>query len=97
MVDLIRDLHHLEIYLKYNETSVPELIINHYCIQSLDFFLKVKSTRGDCDNWFDHKKLFRDTAYFNGYDINDIYDDRLFKQKNKFKLLIQIFRINYYY
>lgn len=83
-----------EIYLKYNETSVPELIINHYCIQSLDFFLKVKSTRGDINNWFDHQKLLRDTAYFNGYDINDIYDDRLLKQNQKIVELVKYNKVN---
>ena len=83
-----------EIYLKYNETSVPELIINHYSIQSLDFFLKVKSTRGDINNWFDHQKLLRDTAYFNGYDINDIYDDRLLKQNQKIVELVKYNKVN---
>lgn len=83
-----------EIYLKYNETSVPELIINHYSIQSLDFFLKVKSTRGDINNWFDHQKLLRDTAYFNGYDINDIYDDRLLNQNKKIIDLVKYNKVN---
>jgi len=72
-----------EICLKYNETIIPDLIINHYAIQSLDFFLKIKSTRGDINNWFDHQKLLRDTAYFNAYDINEIYDDRLLKQNQE--------------
>lgn len=69
-----------EIYLKYEEQRVPDLVINHYCIQSRDFFMKIKSTRGDINNWFDHVKLQRDLDYFRGYDINVIYDDRLYKQ-----------------
>jgi hypothetical protein len=69
-----------EIYLKYEETAIPDLIINHYCIQSQDFFLKIKATRGDCDNWFDHQNLQRNLDYFKGYDINDIHDDRLYNQ-----------------
>lgn len=69
-----------EIYLKYEENNIPDLIINHYCIQSQDFFLKIKATRGDCDNWFDHQNLKRDLDYFKGYDINNIYDDRLCNQ-----------------
>jgi hypothetical protein len=69
-----------EIYLKYEENNIPDLIINHYCIQSQDFFLKIKATRGDINNWFDHQKLQRNLDYFKGYDINDIYDDRLYNQ-----------------
>jgi hypothetical protein len=75
--------HHVngkEIYFKYEENNIPDLIINHYCIQSQDFFLKIKSTRGDINNWFDHQKLQRNLEYFNGYDINDIYDDVLYNQ-----------------
>lgn len=69
-----------EIYLKYEETAIPDLIINHYCIQSQDFFMKIKSTRGDINNWFDHQNLQRNLDYFKGYDINDICDDRLYNQ-----------------
>jgi hypothetical protein len=69
-----------EIYLKYDEVQIPDLVINHYSIQSQDFFMRIKSTRGDINNWFDHQKLSRDLAYFKGYDINEIYDDRLYLQ-----------------
>jgi hypothetical protein len=69
-----------EIYLKYDEIQIPELIINHYCIQSEDFYMKIKSTRGDINNWFDHQNLQRNYELFKMYDINDIYDDRLYNQ-----------------
>jgi len=69
-----------EIYLKYEDNNIPDFIINHYCIQSQDFFLKIKATRGDINNWFDHENLQRNLDYFKGYDINDIYDDRLYNQ-----------------
>ena len=29
----------------------PPLIINHYIVQSLEFFMEVKSRRGDVNNW----------------------------------------------
>ena len=42
--------------------------------------MKIKATRGDINNWFDHENLQRNLDYFKGYDINDIYDDRLYNQ-----------------
>jgi len=69
-----------EIYLKYEENDVPDLVINHYCIQSQDFFMKIKATRGDCDNYIEQTNRIRDLDYFKGYDINDIFDDRLYIQ-----------------
>jgi hypothetical protein len=67
-------------HLKYHESV--DLVINHYSIQSLDFFIKVKSTRGDINNWFDHVKLKRDEEIFKNYDINDEEDIRLMIQNN---------------
>uniref|UniRef100_A0A6C0HZ50 Glycosyltransferase 2-like domain-containing protein n=1 Tax=viral metagenome TaxID=1070528 RepID=A0A6C0HZ50_9ZZZZ len=78
-----------EIYLKYDEINIPDLIINHYSIQSQDFFLRIKSTRGDINNWFDHVKLQRNLDFFKGYDINDIYDDRLYQQNSKMISLVK--------
>ena len=67
--------------LQYTETSeVPKLLINHYNIQSLEFYLSVKQTRGDINNWFDHQNLKRDEKYFEFYDDNDIQDKRLYEQ-----------------
>jgi hypothetical protein len=79
-----------EIYLKYDENIPTRLIINHYAIQSQDFFMRIKSTRGDINNWFDHVKLQRNLDYFKGYDINDIYDDRLYKQNVEITSLIKL-------
>ena len=70
------------VHLKYDDTNKPDLIINHYAIQSLDFFMKIKSTRGDLDNWFDHQKLERNRQYFDSYDINEI-DDCILYDQNK--------------
>ena len=64
----------------YQEDAPSELIVNHYSIQSEQFFMTVKATRGDINNWFDHEKLTRDKAFFKGYDINDVEDRRLAEQ-----------------
>ena len=82
-----------DIYLKYNEDSVPNLVINHYSIQSLDFFLRIKATRGDINNWFDHVKLQRNLDFFKGYDINNIYDDRLYQQNTKIISLVKFNKV----
>jgi len=49
--------------------------LNHYPIQSLEFFQKVKMTRGaaDCKN----SENVRDMNYFNKYDYRDINDETL--------------------
>jgi len=77
-----------KIRLQYTETSeVPKLLINHYNIQSLEFYLSVKQTRGDINNWFEHQNLKRDEKYFDFYDDNDIQDTRLYEQN---KVIITI-------
>jgi len=67
------------IHLKYSEENVPELIINHYPLQSFTFFMNIKATRGDVDNWFDHTGRKRNEEYFKKQDINDVEDKRLMK------------------
>jgi len=78
------------IHLKYDEKKVPLLVINHYNLQSLDFYLNIKCTRGDCDNWFDHIKKTRNIELFNQYNINDVEDLRLFYQ-SKFNASEKVF------
>ena len=69
------------INLLYNDTSnIPKFLINHYNIQSLEFYSQIKKNRGDCDNWFDHVGLKRDEQQFIEYDDNDIEDKRLYEQ-----------------
>jgi hypothetical protein len=68
------------IHLKYDINTLPQLLINHYCIQSLDFWMKVKASRGDINKWFDNNNLIRDHVYFKNYDINEYNDDILYKQ-----------------
>jgi len=67
-------------HLHSEEGSYADLIINHYPLQSLDFFMRVKATRGDCDNNFQTHGWVRDRAYFDRLDINEIKDLRLSQQ-----------------
>ena len=52
-----------------------ELIINHYNVQSLEFYTQIKMTRGDSNNY-----IQRNLAIFNRYNLNDITDNRLYEQ-----------------
>lgn len=60
-----------------------DLLINHYNVQSWDFYSKIKATRGDINNWFDHINISRNRELFDRYDINDKLDERL-KNQNLF-------------
>ena len=48
-----------------------DIIINHYAIQSWDFFEKVKMIRGDLDRYADYIGMIRDKKYFDK-DIDDL-------------------------
>ena len=56
-----------------NYIKNAELLMNHYQVQSKDWFTKVKMTRGDAV----HQVNVRDEAYFLQYDFNDVVDDTL--------------------
>ncbi len=76
--------------IKKNETISAELIINHYAIQSFNWFMAVKSTRGDADRWLGchptRKDVSRNEEMFINLDINEVEDLRLAKQnKNVIK------------
>lgn len=58
-----------------NSLSFANLQLNHYVIQSKDWFFDVKMTRGDASNVFTDN--FRDLDYFNKYDTNEITDNEL--------------------
>lgn len=68
--------------LRIIDTSKAKLLINHYNLQSRDFFINVKGTRGDVNNWFDHVKIQRNKDLFEEFDANDIEDLRLRNQNN---------------
>ena len=63
------------------ELSEPVLLINHYCTQSLEFWKKVKMSRGDINYYYDSQNWKRDLQLFELCNQNtDILDDRLWKQ-----------------
>lgn len=94
------DIHHNEtsgktIRLNYNDTSgTPAFLINHYNIQSYDFFMKIKSTRGDVNNWFDFKNLKRDEELFHKQDDNDVLDMRLYEQNKQIIHTVKMSKIS---
>jgi len=65
--------------VSFNEENTP-LLINHYAVQSKEYWKNVKMMRGDCDFYYDQKKWERNMQLFKDMDINDIFDDRLKKQ-----------------
>jgi hypothetical protein len=67
-----------QVHIHYSEDA--PLIINHYTLQSLEFFTKVKMTRGDIDNYIQTTSRKRDIEFFNSYDVNTIKDDYLYNQ-----------------
>lgn len=54
--------------------------LNHYAIQSYNWFKDVKSTRGDVAS--SHVENIRNDKYFKDYDFND-YEDNVLAEKNK--------------
>ena len=79
------EVHGITKHFAYNEDQVPDLVINHYNLQSQEFYYSVKATRGDCDNWMEHVSNSRDKKLFNSNDINEIEDLRLFEQNKYIK------------
>jgi SAM-dependent methyltransferase len=79
---LLSDICSYSCTSKIDETILADsaLHLNHYCIQSFDWFMSVKVKRGDasqstCDT-------VRDETYFRNYDINDIDDVELSRKWN---------------
>lgn len=64
-------------YAKINEAVLRNscLHLNHYAIQSKEFFFGVKASRGDVDH--SSKDAVRDQAYFEAFDVNDHVDTEL--------------------
>jgi hypothetical protein len=69
--------------LRIIDTPEAKLLINHYNTQSFDFFINVKGTRGDVNNWFDHMKIQRNKELFKEFDVNDFADLRLYEQNKE--------------
>ena len=69
----------------------PPLLINHYIVQSHEFFENVKGRRGDVNNWFsDHA---RNEAFFEMCDINDIKDTRLKDMNRRYHIAVPPYTI----
>lgn len=59
----------------------PELLINHYQLQSREYWEKIKMNRGDVNHWF--KGSSRDFGGYDAMDIGDIDDFRLWEQNKE--------------
>jgi len=70
-----------KINLSYKGKEIPELLINHYQLQSREYWEKVKMNRGDVNHWFNGSPRGFD-AYDN-MDIGNIDDCRLYQQNLK--------------
>jgi len=66
-------------YVQKNRIRIANQLIrlNHYPIQSLEFFQKVKMTRGDASNI--NTNDIRNIDYFNKYNENTTYSDETLK------------------
>ena len=62
--------------------------INHYAIQSYNWFKNVKCTRGDASSA--ESDNVRNDHYFQAYDNHEVFDDELFLKKNKTPLPFEI-------
>ena len=70
------------INISFDAKNTP-LLINHYAVQSKDFWTNIKMTRGDADSYYDSRGWNRNEKLFNDMDVNDILDERLKKQNNR--------------
>lgn len=68
-----------QINLSYT-SNINKLFLNHYQIQSVDFYLKIKCTRGDVNNWLDHVNLERNLERYNNTNSNCIENNILREQ-----------------
>lgn len=64
-------------FVEINENIIENsaLHLNHYAIQSLNWFMKVKATRGDINS--SNNENVRNIEYFKEYNFNDIDDNEL--------------------
>ena len=80
----INNIHKSKSFCKVNENILNNsfLNLNHYAIQSLDYFTRVKMTRNDAV----HRKNVRNKEYFNSYDnnCNDKDDNELSEISNTY-------------
>ena len=77
------NIHSNGIFSRINEQVLEEsyLHLNHYAIQSWNFFSSVKMTRGDIAT--SSSENVRTADYFKAFDINDIDDNELAQKYTK--------------
>lgn len=72
----IHNLINIPYVKKYRIRIANQLIkLNHYPIQSMEYFTKIKMTRGDVNS--SNSENYRDLNYFYKYDYNEICDETL--------------------
>jgi len=62
--------------VSFDEENTP-LLINHYAIQSKEYWQNIKMKRGDVNYYYDQQGWDRNMQLFNDMDVNDILDERL--------------------
>lgn len=77
--EIFTDGPSINLSYKTNEED-PELLLNHYQLQSREYWEKVKMYRGDCNHWYTGNP--RGWHAFYSLDIGDIIDTRL-KEQNE--------------
>jgi len=81
--DSLSNIYSDSCFSKINENILEDaaLPLNHYPIQSLDWFMRVKAARGDVHGL--EKDTVRDENYFKAFDSssNDLVDDELANQR----------------
>ena len=77
-------------------TKKNELYINHYQLQSMDFFTKIKGTRGDADNHYDTVGLKRNVDKFKNSDLksNEIECNTLIEQNRDIIKKVKQYKLN---
>ena len=93
IINTRHDIHSIEVHQAYAEGTCdnlsfgrypddPPLLLNHYSIQSREFFIKNKGTRGDSNGYYSITD--RNLEWFHICDINDIFDTRLAEQNKAY-------------
>ena len=67
--------------ISFKEINTP-LLINHYAIQSKEYWTNIKMTRGDVNYWYDKQGWQRNMELFHQMDNNEIKDEKLKQQNN---------------
>jgi hypothetical protein len=80
----ICDNSKLSLNVSFNKKQY-DLLINHYAIQSLEYWKNIKMTRGDVNKYYDTQNWQRNFELFKEMDNNEIFDDRL-KLQNQYLL-----------